>query len=125
MRKITFDELLAFHDIALTFGGIHGIKNESLLYSAIENPFTTMYGEELYSTDELKIAMTLYSLIKNHGFEDANKRTALFVFKVLLEDCDIELNATEDEYIQLALDVEQSYDKYDIENWINNHKLYK
>ena len=123
MRKITFEELLAFHEIALTFGGIEGIKNESLLYSAIENPFSTMFGEELYPTEELKIAMTVYSLINNHGFEDANKRTGIFVLKVLLEDCNIILDATEDDYIELAQKIENSYDKYDIVNWINLHRL--
>ena len=122
MRKITFEELLIYHDLALLEGGLSGIKNEHLLLSAIETPFTTMYETELYPTDELKIAMTVCSLIKNHGFEDANKRTGILVFKVLLIDCDINLNATEDDYIQLALNIAQTYDKYDVEKWINSHK---
>ena len=54
MMKITFDELLVYHDMALQEGGLHGIKNESALRSAIGNPFSTMFGEELYKTNEEK-----------------------------------------------------------------------
>ena len=123
MRRITFEELIIYHEIALQAGGVKGIKNESLLYSAINNPFNTFFGEDLYPTDELKIAMTTYSIINNHGFEDANKRTGMIVFQTLLEECDIELDATNDDYIELAQKIENSYDKYDIVNWINLHRL--
>ena len=123
MMKITFDELLIYHDMALQEGGLHGIKNESALKSAIENPFSTMFEEELYKTNEEKIAMTVYSLINNHGFEDANKRTGILVFRILLADCNIIINATEDEYIQLAINITQSYTKYDIEQWIYNKRI--
>lgn len=123
MRKITLEELIICHDIVLQAGGIPGIKNQSLLESAIENPFSTMYGIDLYPSDESKIAMTVYSLINNHGFEDANKRTSILVMQMLLEDCDILLDATEDDYIQLAINITQTYDKYDIEQWIDNHRI--
>ena len=123
MRKITLEELIECHDIVLQAGGVPGIKNQSMLESAIENPFSTMYGIDLYPSDESKIAMTVYSLINNHGFEDANKRTSILVMQMLLEDCDILLDATEDDYIQLAINVTQTYDKYDIEQWINNHRI--
>lgn len=123
MQKITLEELLC-HDAAIEAGGgPRGIKNEFLLISALKNPFATAFGEDLYPTDELKIAMTVYSLINNHGFEDANKRTGILVLKYLLEYNDIDIIATDDEYIQLALDIATIYDKYDIENWINNHKI--
>ena len=67
--------------------------------------------------------MTVYSLINNHGFEDANKRTGILVFRILLADCNIIINATEDEYIQLAINITQSYTKYDIEQWIYNKRI--
>ena len=91
--------------------------------SAIENPFSTMFEQELYPTDEEKIAMTVYSLINNHGFEDANKRTGILVLRVLLAQCRIFINATEEEFVDLAKDIALSYDKYDIVNWINQHKI--
>lgn len=123
MRKITLEELIKCHDIVLQAGGVPGIKSQSMLESAIENPFSTMCGIDLYPSDESKIAMTVYSLINNHGFEDANKRTSILVMQMLLEDCDILLDATEDDYIQLAINITQTYDKYDIEQWINNHRI--
>lgn len=122
MIKITYEDLLELHDYALEEGGLSGVNSESALRSALENPFTTFFGEELYKTDEEKIAMTIYSLINNHGFKDANKRTAILVFHVLLDACDIELFASEDDYIQLAINVTQTYDKYDIQKWINDYK---
>lgn len=123
MIKLTFEELLILHDYALEEGGLPGINNESALHSALENPFATYDGEDLYKTDEEKIAMTIYSLINNHGFKDANKRTAILVFHILLDSCDIELNVVDDDYIQLALDITQTYDKDDIKRWILKHKI--
>lgn len=123
MLKMSYEELLELHEYALEEGGLPGVNNESALRSALENPFITFSGEELYKTNEEKIAMTIYSLINNHGFKDANKRTAILVLHILLDDCDIELNASEDDYIQLALNITQTYDKYDIQNWINSYKI--
>ena len=123
MNRITFETLLIYHDLIINAtGGLPGVKNESLLISSLETPFITFGGEDLYPTDELKIAMTIYSLINNHGFNDANKRTGMLVFKILLELNNIDIEATEDEYIQLALDIANRFNKYDIVNWINNHK---
>ena len=124
MIKLSYEELISIHDYVINeHGGLPGVLNESLLKSSINNAFSTIYGEDLYKTDEEKIAMTIYSLIKNHGFRDANKRTAILVLHILLDDCDIELNASEDDYIQLALSITQDYNKYDIEQWILNYML--
>lgn len=119
MIRITLDILIALHDKEIRGQEDKGIKNESLLLSAINNPYNTMFGEELYPTDIDKIAMMTYSLIKNHGFNDGNKRTGIKVIQCLLDDCDIEIEATEEEYIQLALDIaESNYDKNNIIKWI-------
>ena len=124
MIKLSYEELLEIHDYVLNeHGGLSGVLNEDLLKSSIETAFTTMYGEDLYKTDEEKISITIYCLIKNHGFRDANKRTAILVFHILLDDCDIELDATEEDYICLAINIAQHYNKNDITQWINNHRI--
>jgi death-on-curing protein len=124
MIKLSYEELLEIHDYVLNeYGGLPGVLNENLLKSSIENAFMTGYGNELYETDEEKISITIHCLIKNHGFRDANKRTAILVFHILLDDCDIILNASEEEYIELAINIAQYYDKNDILQWINNHKI--
>ena len=46
---ISRDEVLAIHDILLSrFGGRQGVRDEGLLDSAINRPFQTFDGKELY-----------------------------------------------------------------------------
>ena len=123
MFKLSYDELLRIHDIALLMGGVPGVKNPGLLHSAINIPFQTMFGEELYPTNEAKISVMVHSLINNHGFEDANKRTGIMVMQTLLEYCDIELTATDDDYEQLAINIATIYTKEDVIDWINKYKI--
>lgn len=75
------------------------------LESAVLRPQTTVGGAEAYPTIHDKAAALLHSLIRNHPFLDANKRTAVsavFVFyrlngwRLTLEDGDL---------VALAVDV--------------------
>lgn len=61
--------------------------------SDINNIYQTFDGQELYPTVEDKAAILLYSIIKNHNFDNYNKRiaTATFLFylkknKILAKD---------------------------------------
>ena len=52
-------------------------KHESsLLESALGNPRQTFGGKDLYQSIEEKAFILYYGLIKNHPFENCNKRTA-------------------------------------------------
>lgn len=130
MRKLTHEELIMYHEIALTLSdennntkGLEGILNEHLLKSITESPFNTMYEIELYPTDEEKIAITVFNIIKYHCFRDANKRTGMLVLKALLKECDIVITATDDDYIELALNIATIYTKEDVIDWINKYKI--
>lgn len=130
MRKLTYEELIMYHEIALTLSdennntkGLEGILNEHLLKSITESPFNTMYEIELYPTDEEKIAITVFNIIKYHCFRDANKRTGMLVLKALLKECDIVITATDDDYIELALNIATIYTKEDVIDWINKYKI--
>ncbi|OGE18820.1 hypothetical protein A3E45_04500 [Candidatus Daviesbacteria bacterium RIFCSPHIGHO2_12_FULL_43_11] len=59
-------------------GGREGIHDFSLLHSAVERPKAQFGGKYLYSSIWLMAAAMLHSLVKNHSFEDGNKRTAYF-----------------------------------------------
>lgn len=48
------------------------------------NIFQTAFGEEVYPSTESKAAHLLYFIIKNHPFNDGNKRTWAFAFIRLL-----------------------------------------
>ncbi|MEH7249351.1 type II toxin-antitoxin system death-on-curing family toxin [Neobacillus niacini] len=53
-----------------------GVKEPTLLNSAINRPKSTMFEQDLYPTIYEKAAALFESLAKNHAFFNANKRTA-------------------------------------------------
>ncbi len=77
MQFITLDEVLAIHDeMLIVAGGRAGIHDFTLLHSAIERPKAQFGGRFLYASVWLMAAALLQSLVKNHPFEDGNKRTS-------------------------------------------------
>ena len=61
-------------------GGMPGVKDEGLMRSPVEFISEGQY----YPTFADKLTHLVYSLIKNHGFNDGNKRTALAAGALLL-----------------------------------------
>ena len=57
-------------------GEMVGVKEESLLDSAIHRPLQTMFEESLYKDIFEKATALFESIAKNHVFYNANKRTA-------------------------------------------------
>ena len=81
MNYFTYEALLAVHDRVLAVsGGMSGIKDEGLLRSPLE----FISDDDYYPTFADKLTHLVYSLIKNHGFNDGNKRTALAAGALLL-----------------------------------------
>ena len=54
-----------------------GIRDKSLLASAVNAPFQTFMGNDLYPSIYDKAAQLCYGIANNHPFTDGNKRTAL------------------------------------------------
>ena len=74
------------HDAILEeFGGTAGFKDEGLVLSALDAPRKTFDREDVYTTFFWKVAALGYLLVQNHGFSDANKRTALNVMELTLQ----------------------------------------
>ena len=88
------------------YGGIHGLRDEGGLESAL-NAAENRYN---YETQELaKLAATYaYHLSQAHAFLDGNKRIAAAVAGVFLEINGAFLKATEDEIIELFLNLAAS-----------------
>ncbi|SDL66957.1 death on curing protein [Paenibacillus sp. ov031] len=61
-----------------------GVKNYSLLDSAVNSPQQTLFGEDAYPSIFEKTSALLESLVKNHCFQNGNKRTAYLVTKSFL-----------------------------------------
>lgn len=77
---LTRDDVVAIHE------RIHPapIRDERLLLSAVDKPWASYMGIEVYSHVEDKVAALLIGLSRNHPFVDGNKRTAIGTANVFL-----------------------------------------
>ena len=82
-----------------------GIRDESLLISAVNSPFQTFMGNDLYPSIYDKAAQLCYGIVKNHPFTDGNKRTALHSMYVYLIINGFDITATQQEVENLIIDV--------------------
>lgn len=74
------------HDEILEeFGGKRGFKDEGQVRSALDAPKRSAGGEDAYPTLFWKVAALGYLIVQNHGFSDANKRTALLTMETTLQ----------------------------------------
>jgi death-on-curing protein len=68
--------VLALHQQQIErVGGLPGLGDEGMLDSALQQPFATFDGVDLYPTIVEKAARYAFGIVKNHPFADGNKRT--------------------------------------------------
>ena len=114
MIKLTKDNILTLYKIMVdNTGGTIGIRDTSLLESALNAPFQTFGDEELYPSIYEKASRLCYGLIKNHPFIDGNKRIGVYAMLVFLELNNINLNFSDEEIINIALKTADSTYSYD------------
>ena len=63
-------------------------KTEGTMSGIFGNVFQSVFGDDAYPTIEEKAAHLLYFIIKNHPFNDGNKRSAAFAFIWFLKQAD-------------------------------------
>jgi death-on-curing protein len=111
LRHLTVAAVKAIHaEVLAAHGGSPGIRDETLLESAVAAPQATMMGQQLIS-DPIEIgAAYLFYLCRNHAFIDGNKRTALAACLVFLESNGLlpEAKLPTDAWEELVLDVAAS-----------------
>ena len=102
--KAIHTEVLAAH------GGAAGLRDETLLESAIAAPQATMMGQPLISDPIEMAAAYLFYLCRNHAFIDGNKRTALAACMVFLEANGLlsDIRLPTDDWEKFVLDVAAS-----------------
>lgn len=99
-------QILKLHNrIIKEFGGIHGIRDERMLDSALANPLQTFAGLDLYPTCVDKAVQLCYGLIKNHPFLDGNKRIALHSMLILISINGLKFEFAYDELIDIIFKV--------------------
>jgi death-on-curing protein len=86
LRHLSVEAVLAIHaEVLRASGGDAGLRDRSLLESAVAAPRASFGGEPLIR-DTVEIAAAyLYYLCRNHPFVDGNKRTALAAALVFLQ----------------------------------------
>ena len=87
LKYLTVAAVKAIHlHVLAAHGGATGIREETLLESAVAAPQASMMGQPLIS-DPIEIAAAyLFYICRNHPFIDGNKRTALAACLVFLEE---------------------------------------
>ncbi|WP_410513119.1 type II toxin-antitoxin system death-on-curing family toxin [Paenibacillus sp. BR2-3] len=124
MKIIGIDQLIIFHNkILKATGGSAGIRDKSILESALQRPFSTFDSNDLYEGVINKISVVTYSLIKNHGFVDGNKRIGVATMLLLLRINGVLIKYSQDELIELGLNTaEGKLKEHDIYLWIQRHQ---
>ena len=107
MSSIVFipkDIILFFHSqLIQLYGGSPGIRDVSLLESALEQPRTTFSGTYLHDNIFKMAAAYGFHLCNNHPFIDGNKRISLVAMDIFLQRNGYEIVASEKETYQIIM----------------------
>lgn len=83
-----FHDIEGFHKhIIERYGGLPGWKDRTMLLAATQRPFASAYGVPAYPSGLEQAAALLHSVVNNHAFVDANKRTAYYACCYFLSVC--------------------------------------
>ena len=123
MITLTKYQIIMLHEaIYERYGGALGVLNEGMLDSALQSPFQTFGGEELFPDTKDKIIRLAYGLIKNHSFRDGNKRIGALVLLTMLELNGYHVKATNGEFTDIIMGIAASEkDDEDLKKWVEEH----
>lgn len=124
MKKLSKKQILMLHtQLIQQTGGSEEVRDYNLLDSALETPFQSFGGDELYPTIQAKAARLGYGLIKNHCMIDGNKRIGTHSMLVFLALNGIELKYMQKELYETILDVAAGKIEYeDLLQWVLDHQ---
>jgi len=90
---LTLAEIIEIHSNQIElYGGLKGIRDISLLSSALSMPRATFDGQYLNNDLFEMSAAYIYHICQNHPFVDGNKRAALVAGLMFLDFNGIEIN---------------------------------
>ena len=116
-------EGLVIHDrIVEEIGGIHGVRDENLLHSAVMRPQIAFGGNDMYPDIWHKAAILMEGIAVFHPFSDGNKRTSItatsaFLFRNRFE-ITLPIQATEDFVLKVA---QKQLTIEEIASWLEAH----
>lgn len=125
MILLTVEEITALHDKLIDrTSGSHGLRDQSMLESAIYSAQAYFADNEAYPSVEEKAARLMFSLTNNHAFVDGNKRIGVFTMLITLQLNNVKIKYTQAELISLSLSVADGKTDYDkILSWIKEHEI--
>lgn len=101
-----------------------GVRDLGLIESAVNAPFQTFGGEDLYPTIFDKAAQLAYGLTENHGFVDGNKRAAIHSMMVYLLLNDFDIIADEDEIFNVSMGLAAGkISSAELSNWLQRNSI--
>jgi death-on-curing protein len=116
--------VLAMHSEQLAeHGGSDGIRDETLLDSALAKPLNVLaYADE---PDIFRVAASYaFGIARNHAFIDGNKRTALVVSITFLDRNGWDIVAPKEEvYFTFLHLAEGKLSEDDLADWFRNHAV--
>ncbi len=123
MKRLTEKQIIMLHEMLIAeSGGSPEIRDEGLLDSAVNAPFQTFGGNELYPTLLEKAVRLGFGLIKNHPFADGNKRIGTHAMLVFLALNQVELHYSDKELIDIILKIAGSEkSEKDLLLWVQEH----
>lgn len=125
MIRLTKQQILLLHDqLVAETGGTSGLRDEGMLDSALNAPFQSFGGVDVYPSLQQKAARLCFGLVKNHPFVDGNKRIGAHTMLVFLALNGIELQYSQTELSDVILRVAAGEIELPaILEWIQKHQI--
>ncbi|MBQ7561211.1 MAG: type II toxin-antitoxin system death-on-curing family toxin [Synergistaceae bacterium] len=126
LTNLTVEQVIKLHtDLVMASGGSDGIRDMGLLDSAVNAPFQSFGGYDVYPTIYEKAARLGYGLAQNHAFIDGNKRIAAHAVLTFLSLNGIEIDCTEFELFSLFYKLAASEISFEnLVDWIKTHEAH-
>jgi len=106
IRFLTVAEVLLIHQDQISrYGGSLGLRDASLLSSAVAMPEAQFSGEYLHEDIFDMAAAYLFHLCQNHAFVDGNKRVSLAACLVFLDLNGVFLEDNAENFYDMVIDV--------------------
>ncbi len=124
MIILSKEQVLKLHaSLIKATGGSDGIRDEGMLETALNNPFQSFGGKELYPSVQAKAARLCFGLVKNHAMLDGNKRLGTHVMLVFLALNGYELYYSQQELSDMVLALASGdIGEKEILQWIIEHQ---
>ena len=125
MIRLTTEQVLKMHSqLIRETGGTDGIRDQGILESALNSPFQSFAGDDIYPSLQHKAARLCFGIVKNHPFLDGNKRIGAHAMLVFLAVNGIDLDYTQKELTDTILALAAGdIGSDDLFQWVTQHQL--